>query len=279
MTKIEHDEKIVIAPEFNILPDFDFRETVNEHVTMCCVPFLDKTKTHFTTLKNHIRNHFMNQVELMAQIMPDWAGFLSGFTAYGHFTFCSPNSDDISVHLAIFLKQTVSNTGSNCVLSLDDHTLRKEIQQIFELHGCRVRDINIKYLTNSEIRDKGYHDSHIHHPLDNQRYQFFLLGLENTVKWQIYNDEVEYWEVEHHLRRYIRTNISSMINHFCETPREYLMITDSTWEQWSYIIKPFKKLGRSNQKVTSLVTNNMQEFTDHSKFHLVYRMINFVYTT
>jgi nucleoside diphosphate kinase len=163
--------------------------TCFDGVSALCLQLADK----LALVKKQLVNEFSQPVDLMIKMTPQWAHFLSGHQAYGQFAFVSSNID---VRVAV----TVVKSNSS-------PELENQIETLFDNNGFRVVNLQITCLSQEQAAES-YHQRHLQHPLENQRYQLFLLALENRLNWVRYQASVDDWEISHFVKRYLVTHLT-----------------------------------------------------------------------
>jgi hypothetical protein len=209
---------------------------------------------------------YVNQVQLMLEILPTWANFMSKMPAYGHFTFVNNSSRNLAVYLSIDTKPYNYK---------NEERLKNEIKQLFNNFDCTVINFRIIYLAqNLHI----YHLEHLSKPLNNQLYQLFLLGLESPVNWQIYKDRVEKWEIDQYIERYLQANLSSMLYHLgmdsLSDERLHKLL-----QEWTYLLIPFQQLDFKLPALRYYADAAMKKHRIHPNYHAIGLLINLVYET
>ena len=250
----------------------------------------------------NITNQFINQVALMLDMMPEWANVLSALNqrlcvcatatatahtesagVYGHYTFVDDATCRLSVHLTIASDCDIMS-DAHCVRPSGlrpqadarergkqyEHTIVRDINKVFNEYGCSVHSCQIVHLDDAQ-RYERYHNYHIHHPLDNQRYQLFLLALGHTDNWNTYTQSVDDWELTHFMRRYFHTHIGMMLETFRD---DYC---DADLDRWTYVFMPWIKLEWSLVSIRALCARNCEEYATHKHFALIDRVIDMAY--
>jgi len=251
-----------------------------------------------TNLRNKIDHHvarttnsFINQVDLMLNIMPIWANFMSDRQVYGHYTFVNRHNSDLAVFLTLDApgpelsaaacgqesrNDSVRSSGPELVSSGPRPEIRsppedmnKTITDLFYPYGCRVLNCHLNYL-DANTRLESYHQNYLKRPINNQRYQLFLLALENYTNWCHYQARVEGWEIDQLLNRYLRSNLLMMLN---SLPRRKPKLVQL--EPWIYIIEPFAHLNFSLTEIHEKAINSLQ--LKESRMKAVKYLINLAY--
>jgi len=223
----------------------------------------------FHSFKTRSRNLFINQIDLMLLMMPDWTAFLAGNPAYGHYTFINRRSIDLAVFLTIDLPKPEP---------AEEADLIQAINGVFKPYGCRVSNCCINYL-DSTTRNERYHQIYLRRPVTNQRYQLFLLALENCNNWDHYLANVEEWEIKQLTRRYLKTNLLMMLSDVESIgfSSELDSEINLSLESWTFIIDPFYRLGHPQSLVCDLAFESLSDHHIKNQYPIIRRLINLSY--